>query len=134
VTRLRQWSRFSIRSFFVALTLLGVWLGVQLIWKRDREESLHWVTQQGRYVQLPYTQPPLGLFLFGERGVTVMDVGYEGVPPNEFSARIARLRELFPEAEIRECRRWGGRKGGEIYDIDPDAPRNASRTRRRPDE
>src|SRR5262245_51555998 len=41
--RRRGWFSYSLRTFFVVLTILGVWLGVQVKWIRDRHAALEWV-------------------------------------------------------------------------------------------
>jgi len=35
----RRWFRFSLRTLFVVLTILGVWLGVQVKWIKDRHAA-----------------------------------------------------------------------------------------------
>ncbi len=35
--------RFSLRAFFVLLTLFCVWLGVHVKWIEDRHEALEWL-------------------------------------------------------------------------------------------
>ena len=36
----RRWFRFSLRTLFVAMTLLGGWLGYELNWLRERHAML----------------------------------------------------------------------------------------------
>jgi len=109
----RRWFRFSLRTFFVVLTIFGIWLGVQVKWIRDRHEFL--ARQNGR------TPPrrllfvcdngdaaaPWSIRFLGERGIygiTVADVDH---------ATETRIKGLFPEAWV-EVNRWD--------DEDPPAP------------
>ena len=43
----RRWFRFSLRTFFILITIFGVWLGVQAKWVRDRREARVWVLERG---------------------------------------------------------------------------------------
>ena len=36
----RRWFRFSLRTMFVVVTLVGCWLGNSLIWIKQRHELL----------------------------------------------------------------------------------------------
>ncbi len=43
--RFRRWFQFSLRGIFILMTLLGVWLGVQVKWVRDRQEARKWIAE-----------------------------------------------------------------------------------------
>ena len=86
----RRWFRFSLRTFFVLLTLAACaawWVQVQLKWIHDRHDVLmqhmHWVAGY----------PPWSLRLFGEPGISTISAP---------DAQQARVQELFPEAEVTQ--------------------------------
>ena len=111
--------RFSLRWLFVALlfvcVLLG-WISQQFRWKRQREAILHWVTplqqrqlalsrgeepppNKGYYIQRGDVQAPWSLAIFGEAGITRIEIQqhwFAADPPCD----ATDLQELFPEAEI----------------------------------
>lgn len=87
-----RWLRFSLRTLFVLVTIVGVaagWMACQLNWIRERHAFL------SRYPQ-SYGEPdrkgPWPLRLFGEKTYSVLTV------PS--SAEHAAKR-LFPESQIR---------------------------------
>ncbi len=95
---MRRWFRFSLRTLFVAMTLLAClacWLGYELNWIRQRQEAI----QAG--IAVPHTfaanqpipAPPVGFRWLGEDGQ-----GHLFVSPANFD----RVCELFPEAEVME--------------------------------
>ena len=89
----RRWFRFSLRTLFVLVTLLCIWLGYQVNWIYHRhkliadfgESSLPW-----RYY-LHSPDVPLSLRILGERRVIVI------YAPTSM-AELAH--KLFPEAEV----------------------------------
>jgi len=91
----RRWFRFSLRTFFVVLTLFCVWLGVQVKWIHDRHEALKSVHQAG-YDARSYKPAPWSL-RFIERGVPFIVVEPEFA---ESSEKVSELKRLFPEATI----------------------------------
>ena len=114
----RRWFRFSLRTFFVLLTLFGVWLGVQVKWIRDRHEALEWLWQNGIYgandgqkltvvgagvikashLGLP-TKAPWSLRPFFEPGVSAITV-VETPDENADNLKVQELSGLFPEAQV----------------------------------
>ena len=111
-----RWFRFSLRTFFVLLTLVACsawWLKVQLGWIRDRhdmlQQNIHWFAED-----YPEKRPqaPWSLRLFGEPGVVAIGVPY---------AEHGHVQELFPEAEVRQVftpnNSGGGGWGGPLVPI-----------------
>ncbi len=43
----RRWLRFSLRTLFVVVTVLGCWLGWDLKWVNDRQRALLRVEETG---------------------------------------------------------------------------------------
>ena len=43
----RRWFRFSLRTMFVVVTVLGAWLGWTLKVRHDRAETRQWMEEQG---------------------------------------------------------------------------------------
>lgn len=95
----RRWWSFSLRGFFIGLTLLGVWLGVQAKWVHDRRAALEDVIQRdghASYGTVPSAAPWRIRLLRGE-GISNIKVS------DKFSAaERARLESLFPEAQLFE--------------------------------
>ena len=91
----RRWFRYSLRTFFVLVTLLGVWLGVQVKWIRDRREALQWVHRSVIFPDL-HTPAPWSIRLV-ERGVPLITVDPDIAQDAE---KVRKLKELFPEAIV----------------------------------
>jgi hypothetical protein len=92
----RRWFRFSLRTFLLAVTVLGSWLGYQLNWIRERHAAF-----QDRRLQVARLSPPAYapaapqlLWLFGESGIT----GVYLMDPELTADDLRRLKSLFPEA------------------------------------
>jgi len=99
----RRWFRFRLRTFFVLLTLFGVWLGVQVKWIRDRHAYLATRRSSQYSFQDPAGKPraaPGGLWLLRERGVGVVNVIIAHARGSEIPPEAAEPRRLFPEAEL----------------------------------
>src|SRR5712671_3365606 len=73
----RRWFRYSLRTFFVVLTIFGVWLGVQVKWIRDRHAAIE-LHHCGAYrtghepVETHFITPkdaPLSIRVLGEPGI-----------------------------------------------------------------
>jgi len=97
----RRWFRFSLRTLFALVMIIGTWLGYHVNWIRQRHAfaaqymptlpsrraEYNWVSFSVGYAQ----PPPWSLRLFGE----------EYCPPLEFPrSEVQRFNELFPEAAI----------------------------------
>ena len=111
---------FSLRTLFVAVTILGLflgWVGVQLKWMRDRRQALEWMFPcharqlaaesgsllpplKGEYISHPDTKAPWSLRIFGESGVERIKV-YENWLNPDARYSVNDLRLLFPEAEVK---------------------------------
>ena len=104
----RRWFSFSLRTFFILLTLFGVWLGVQMKWIRDRREAI----QVGRVstTSAAPVKAPWQIRLLGARGyrdilVFPKNVVRPAYAPPRCSEQEAR--RLFPEAKLYQANRTG---------------------------
>ena len=92
----RRWFRFSLRTLFVVVTVLGCWLGYQLNWIRERHAVLARQSPGGGTGFWPGPRPGFLLQrLFREPGIGCIVVG-ECVSDAEFN----RILSLFPEATV----------------------------------
>jgi len=93
-----RWFRYSLRTFFVVLTIFGVWLGVQVKWIRDRHEALKSITDRGGAFHEGFSDrmptAPLSLRILGEPAT-----GYI-LLPEERASEGPGIKSLFPEAEV----------------------------------
>lgn len=89
----RRWFRFSLRTLFLIVTILCVWIGYQLNWIRQRHAYFQrpFRTFSDREV-LTKSEAPFPLGLFGEYGIVQIWVH------TDEEKRIAK--KLFPEAKI----------------------------------
>ena len=89
----RRWFRFSLRTLFVLVTVVCVWLGYQLNWIRQRRDVLG----SGEVLVFDEvdreSRPPSLLWLFGEHGYSMMACSHN-VTDEE------AIKRLFPESEI----------------------------------
>lgn len=83
----RSWKRFSCRSAFILMTLLGVWLGVQVKRAIDQRNAVAAVSQLGGRVVYDYQQKPGQLGLFA----------WDGAPAGPSWLRQAIGDEYFTE-------------------------------------
>ena len=88
--------RFSLRTLFVVLTVLCIWLGYSLNWIKERRELIGYPYPSNDTAGPGAVQPraPGLLWILGERGVAVLLINADD---KEFESRA---RRLFPEAEI----------------------------------
>lgn len=99
----RRWHQFTFRTLWLALTVLCVGLGLdahQGKWIRDRRAArdlagVEFYSAAGHPL-LGRNNAPGGLWLFGERGCTIVRVAVEPFPDE----RVQQLRRLFPEARF----------------------------------
>ncbi len=104
----KRWLRFSLRTLFVLLTLLGIWLGIQTKWAKDRTSYLeeHQYARSQPWKGDEIASAPRFLWLWGDPGVTRLKVQAPGFwDQKEFhrtnaGPEAAEARELFPEAII----------------------------------
>jgi len=98
----RRRFRFSLRTLFVLVTVLSVWLGVQMKWIRDRHTALREARPFVRFS--PHTSgmfqvehaAPWSIRIFGEQPVNTILVHAGG--GNDYSED--ELKRLFPEARV----------------------------------
>ena len=121
----RPWRliRFSLRTFFIAVTALCTWLGYELNWIRQRNDFLarqHQIAYEFNLatIDLDYSfprveilspsSPNAGLLrLFGEEDNSAMDVlvvvdddAVDMTCPIDAYAEVKAAQRLFPEAQI----------------------------------
>jgi hypothetical protein len=132
--RKRRWFRFSLRTVFMLMTAFGMflgWLVYQLNWIRQRNEYVAekqtiWAAAHHRVFQaqsgaarsrvdirIEDVSPPSQLWLFGERGVSslqmcvwVQDIHDEQCLIDAFKSERARALRLFPETKGRISLHW----------------------------
>ena len=98
----RRWFRFSLRTLFVVVTVLAIFLGCvayQLTWIQQRRAFADSSCLNGAYLTFEPDQNPPAPFplgLFGERGA--LDVYLER---DASQSEIATARRLFPEARVQ---------------------------------
>ena len=100
----RRWFTYSLRTFFVLLTVFGVWLGVQVKWIRDRQAARAWIRNQNISWYAPSLRgarveaaAPWSLRLLNESGMVAIGIA-EDRSSKPYS--VEKLRELFPEARV----------------------------------
>src|SRR4051812_48362793 len=91
----RRWFSYSLRTFFVVLTIFGVWLGVQVKWIRDRHEAIQSTTATIGWPGVA----PLSLRVLGEKGAGVIGCDWTGDIEVDRALRN-RIQRLFPEADV----------------------------------
>ena len=96
--------RFGLRSLFVLMTVICVWLGCSMNWIRQRHAMRHELGLsldepqdiEANSVWVPNTkQAPAGLWMFGEQGICYLFV--------LDTKHLERAEQLFPESEIIDC-------------------------------
>ena len=91
----RRWFQFGLRTMFVAVTIVAIFVGYHVNWIQARREAI----RSGIAVQHTFAanqivpRPPFALRLLGERGEEHLFVA-----PTQFE----RVCKLFPEAEVLE--------------------------------
>jgi hypothetical protein len=88
----RRWFRFSLRTLFLLVTIVGVgvsWVVHQLNWIRERHEFLN---RHPQFYGEPDRKCPWPLKLFGERTYEVLTVP---------SSAEQAAKRLFPESQIK---------------------------------
>lgn len=122
----RRWFRFGLRTLFVLLTVLGVWVGVQMNWLRERREARAWIEKNGGVVldHVPHdfsiaggkpqrwdparVRAPWPIRLLGGE-----PVGF--VVFHDAKGQSARLSKIFPEAKIVQIpAHYDARKSGPL--------------------
>jgi len=103
----RRRFRFSLRTLFVLVTVLGSslgWLGMQLRWIRERHDGSRWSTRNiaRPVLLLQDADAPWSLRLFGESGfkaayVIVQD---ERNPTSDDERLRRQVESVCPEAKV----------------------------------
>jgi hypothetical protein len=91
----RRGFRFTLRTLFVLVTLIALWLGWSLNWIRQRHEFLR--DRRGFVFDTDpeaSTSAPALLWLFGEEGAEYVRLS------SEDQLDHARAKHLFPEAMV----------------------------------
>ena len=100
--------RYSLRTLLLLVTVLLVWLGYYVNWKHQRRQALElphntWHRWPPESIDLPF-----GLLVVGDQPQEGLDL-----PPNTTDEQLARMQELFPEAEVRRSL-WSPDQRGDI--------------------
>lgn len=107
----RRWFRFGLLALFVAVSVLGIflgWLGYQLTWIRQRRSLVadfpKWTAFEGQPgTSMAQPDAPGLLWAFGEDGYSrVMLALRDGDAEQnaETQAELQNARRLFPEAVV----------------------------------
>jgi hypothetical protein len=94
----RRWFRFSLRTLFVLVTVVGVvagWVAYQLNWIRQRHIFFSKYVIAWTSTSIPSDRPlqPWQLRLFGEKDKGIVNLTVD-------NSRVAQARALFPELFI----------------------------------
>lgn len=111
----RRYLQFSLGTMFLAVTVLCIWLGVQVKWMRDRQEARKWLRDHACPFGIGYdpndpfmdegpaeVPAPWPIRVFGEDGVAYIEVNPESAPDVESTIApiVQRMQKLFPEANV----------------------------------
>jgi hypothetical protein len=88
----RRWYRFSLRTMLVLITLVCIYLGWALNWKRQREAFLG--HQSIGSFPLGYNLAPIWIRIVGARGYGYLDL----IDPTD--QQVEEAERLFPESAI----------------------------------
>ena len=94
--KLRRWFRFSLRGMFVLVTLLALWLAVQVNWVHQRRDFLK---QECLGIFASEVPAPWSVRILGERGYQEILILRD--PPN-VDQILSKGRALFPETFFYE--------------------------------
>lgn len=100
--------RFSVKTLFIGITLICIWLGYAKNWIRQRHDFIaahdrrthSWIAVEVD----PDKWAPLGMSLLGEpcaTSVQIVETDEGGLPRAEFTSDVQAAKKLFPEATIR---------------------------------
>ena len=115
-----RWLRFSLRTMFVLVTAVALWLGWQLSIVRQRRAALAELRENPAAhvftdIELDQARQAVGVpkvrMLLGDRPVAIIRFD-AGQPASE----LARVKKLFPESDV------GYRASGYPVDGSPQSP------------
>ena len=98
----RRWFTFSLRTLFVMVTVISIWLSVQVKWIRDRHAVLEWCkTPVSIFDMQSYgANAPWSIRILGEPG-------YGGIIPRGYFKGARKspwntdtIKSLFPESYV----------------------------------
>ena len=113
LVRKSRWPRWSLRGMLLVITALGIWLGMQANWLRQRQAARAWIeaheTEGGWSRVDPKNvtvgglpdrpaEAPWSLRLFGESRLVYIYLDKSKLSESDI-ARIDQLPVLFPEAK-----------------------------------
>ncbi len=106
--------RWSLRTMFVVVAMVAVWLAYQLAWIKARHVVLSSVAPARELARrqgyawainqplLPPVRAPLFLSLLGEHGVPEVCLVFERDAPDDLMQEKARrVMRLFPESKVK---------------------------------
>jgi hypothetical protein len=102
----RRWFQWSLRTLFVVVTALCVWLGYHLNWIRERHALLDEPNVTASFLPMQHA-PSFSLRLLGERGANSVFLEYpdwvfpKSSESDEAQKQKQRSARFFPEAEVR---------------------------------
>ena len=97
--------RFGLKTLFLLVAVVALWLGYQWNWIRQRHAAMYWMRDQMHYwSDVPVSQQfsvepgtaPWPIAMFGEQGMT--DACVVVASEEETVKKQAELERLFPEA------------------------------------
>jgi hypothetical protein len=97
--------RFSVRTLFILVTIVAIWIGWSFNWIRQRREFVRPGNELGAAVSTGEVRAPGMLWIFGEQGAQVVLLF------TDKESDFERARRLFPEAHVetnpvRRVERW----------------------------
>jgi hypothetical protein len=105
----RRWFQFGLRTMFLAVTVLAVWLGWELKFVRERQAWVHLKQQRFTFIETEseWQGPrpasasiPFWRRLLGDEAVIVIHLRSDTV---QDKAEWEQAKRLFPEAQIVEA-------------------------------
>jgi hypothetical protein len=96
----RRWFRFSLRTMFVVVTVVAIFVAYHVNWIRQRHEFLK--TEVATFPSQSRPSAPGLLWMFGEKGVPNLTV----LHPADF----VTAESLFPEATLDRILTGHGRE------------------------
>jgi hypothetical protein len=100
----RRWYRWSLRTMFVVVTVIGCWLGYYLNWVRQRHELIRQIDDRPPIFNRVQGMGPAGTFpwslwLLGEKPREFIE--FELASKDDYPRALSETQRLFPEAWIQ---------------------------------